>query len=191
MRTSRASSIQTQAEASLAVFDFIEGWYNPHRRHSAIGYLSPINFERRLKARRHSVKQTPLHGTDPTSSLMRAPSREPQVTSFLTSPRRSFGKHSVSNVLLASQKIARPFHGAASTPSMERIELTLRWHVAVRRLLGRACPTGALAAMAPLAAGRLRAFRSQGSIRPPRKRLRARDRRGLYGGRQIAMTEGE
>jgi putative transposase len=39
---------KTQREASLAIFDFIEGWYNPHRRHSALGYLSPNNFERRM-----------------------------------------------------------------------------------------------------------------------------------------------
>ena len=39
-------SFKTQAEARMAVFDFIEGWYNPHRRHSALGYLSPINYER-------------------------------------------------------------------------------------------------------------------------------------------------
>jgi len=38
----------TQREASLAVFDFIEGWYNPHRRHSALGYLSPNEYERRM-----------------------------------------------------------------------------------------------------------------------------------------------
>lgn len=38
---------KTQREAELAVFDFIEGWYNPHRRHSSLGYLSPNNFERR------------------------------------------------------------------------------------------------------------------------------------------------
>jgi putative transposase len=37
----------TQAAARLAVFDYIEGWYNPRRRHSALGYLSPIAFERR------------------------------------------------------------------------------------------------------------------------------------------------
>jgi transposase InsO family protein len=29
-------------EASLAIFDFIEGWYNPHRRHSALGHLSQL-----------------------------------------------------------------------------------------------------------------------------------------------------
>ena len=37
----------TQAEARMAVFDFIEGWYNPHRRHSGLDYLSPISYEQR------------------------------------------------------------------------------------------------------------------------------------------------
>ena len=37
---------RSQAEARLAVFEFIEGWYNPHRRHSALGQLAPINFEK-------------------------------------------------------------------------------------------------------------------------------------------------
>ena len=37
---------ETQAQARLAVFDFIEGFYNPRRRHSALGYLSPNDFER-------------------------------------------------------------------------------------------------------------------------------------------------
>jgi putative transposase len=36
---------KSQAEAEIAVFDFIEGWYNPQRRHSALGYLSPMNYE--------------------------------------------------------------------------------------------------------------------------------------------------
>jgi len=37
----------TPAEAERAVFSFIEGFYNPSRRHSAIGYLSPVDFEQR------------------------------------------------------------------------------------------------------------------------------------------------
>lgn len=40
------NTFRNQPEARAAVFDFIEGWYNPHRRHSALDYLSPINFER-------------------------------------------------------------------------------------------------------------------------------------------------
>ncbi len=39
------STFRTRAEAERAIFEFIEGWYNPHRRHSALGYLSPIDFE--------------------------------------------------------------------------------------------------------------------------------------------------
>jgi len=38
------------AAAELAVFDFIEGFYNPHRRHSALGYHSPAAYERRATA---------------------------------------------------------------------------------------------------------------------------------------------
>ena len=36
---------KTQTEARSAVFAFIEGFYNPRRRHSSIGYLSPIDYE--------------------------------------------------------------------------------------------------------------------------------------------------
>lgn len=39
-------TFRTKAEARMAVFEFIEGWYNPGRRHSALGYMSPINYER-------------------------------------------------------------------------------------------------------------------------------------------------
>jgi len=41
---------KTQAEARSAVFAFIEGFYNLRRRHSSIGYLSPIDYERRHQA---------------------------------------------------------------------------------------------------------------------------------------------
>jgi putative transposase len=40
----------TQAEARLAVFAYIEGRYNPYRRHSALGHRSPVSFERLLTA---------------------------------------------------------------------------------------------------------------------------------------------
>jgi len=38
-------TFRSQAEARAAVFRFIEGWYNPRRRHSALGYQSPVAFE--------------------------------------------------------------------------------------------------------------------------------------------------
>jgi putative transposase len=41
---------RTQADAKMAVFDWIEGWYNPRRRHSALGRVSPLTYERRFVA---------------------------------------------------------------------------------------------------------------------------------------------
>lgn len=38
---------QSQTEARMAVFDFIEGFYNPRRRHSALDYASPVEYERK------------------------------------------------------------------------------------------------------------------------------------------------
>jgi len=36
---------------SKDVFDYIEGWYNPRRRHSALDYLSPMAYEKRELSR--------------------------------------------------------------------------------------------------------------------------------------------
>ncbi len=40
----------SHAEARVALFRYIEGWYNPHRRHSALGQRSPLAFERAYAA---------------------------------------------------------------------------------------------------------------------------------------------
>ncbi len=40
------TTFRNRAEAKTELFRWIEGWYNPHRRHSGIGHRSPINFER-------------------------------------------------------------------------------------------------------------------------------------------------
>ncbi len=39
-------SFTSKGEAKVAVFSYIEGWYNPRLRHSALGYHSPVEFER-------------------------------------------------------------------------------------------------------------------------------------------------
>ena len=52
------ATFRTRAEAERAIFEFIEGWYNPHRRHSSLDYLSPINFERQ-QTRHKGGAQTP------------------------------------------------------------------------------------------------------------------------------------
>jgi len=46
-RTAR-KTYRTRNEARADVFDYIERFYNPTRRHSTIGYLSPVEFERKV-----------------------------------------------------------------------------------------------------------------------------------------------
>jgi putative transposase len=41
------STFHNHDQARDAIFDFIEGFYNTRRRHSSIGYQSPVQFERR------------------------------------------------------------------------------------------------------------------------------------------------
>ena len=36
---------RSRTELATAIFEWIEGWYNPRRRHSSLDYLSPHEFE--------------------------------------------------------------------------------------------------------------------------------------------------
>jgi len=51
LKTERTASktYQTRDQAKADVFDYIERFYNPRRRHSTLGYLSPIEFERQAE----------------------------------------------------------------------------------------------------------------------------------------------
>ena len=60
---------KTQLEARNATFAFIEGFYNRRRRHSSIGYLSPIDYERR----HHATAVNP-NAHKPAAVLAAAPS---------------------------------------------------------------------------------------------------------------------
>lgn len=40
---------ETREQAQVAVFDYLEAWYNPRRRHSALAYASPMEFEKRME----------------------------------------------------------------------------------------------------------------------------------------------
>ena len=60
------STFRTKTEARLAVFTWIEGWYNPRRRHSALGYLSPMNYEEK---HHHSVQPASPEPGLPTAPL--------------------------------------------------------------------------------------------------------------------------
>ena len=58
-------SFQSKAEARVALFSYIEGWYNPRRRHSGLGRIAPAEFERR-----HNAQSTlqPTPETDPETA---------------------------------------------------------------------------------------------------------------------------
>lgn len=63
----------TKAEARMAIFEYIEGWYNPIRRHKGLGRISPIEFERR-----HSTHGASAVTHRPARSFAReAPARGP------------------------------------------------------------------------------------------------------------------
>ena len=47
----RGRIYRTRDQARADVFDYIERFYNPRRRHSSIGYLSPMDFEALAEAR--------------------------------------------------------------------------------------------------------------------------------------------
>lgn len=40
-------SWKTRRQAEMAIFQYINGFYNPRRRHSALGWKSPVAFERK------------------------------------------------------------------------------------------------------------------------------------------------
>ena len=63
----------THEQARREIFSWLEGWYNVSRRHSAIGYLSPIHYEKLHE------QQNPIHfaGELPTAGRRRGRERRP------------------------------------------------------------------------------------------------------------------
>ena len=45
----------SRKEAETALFDYIEVFYNRKRRHSSLGYLSPVDFEKQEEKREDSL----------------------------------------------------------------------------------------------------------------------------------------
>ena len=68
-------AFHTQAEARMAIFEFIEGWYNRKRRHSALGYLSPEEFEQTAAKCVTCPAATTNHHNRPPRTRLRADRR--------------------------------------------------------------------------------------------------------------------
>ncbi len=73
----------TRAAARTAIFEYIEGWYNPRRRHSTLGYLSPAEFER------HHAQHAVLALTSPKSANGSVAAISPKASDELTTRRIS------------------------------------------------------------------------------------------------------
>ena len=54
-------TFKTKAQAEHAAFEYIEGWYNPKRRHSALGMLSPMKYEEKYHAEASIQKSETVH----------------------------------------------------------------------------------------------------------------------------------
>jgi len=72
---------QSQAEARMAVFRYIEAWYNPRRRHSGLDFLSPANFE----AKHRSLPTPPALAV---AGLGAHPSGDGTLSSTSAAPQR-------------------------------------------------------------------------------------------------------
>jgi hypothetical protein len=78
------------AQARMEIFTWIEGWYNPRRRHSGLGHKSPVNFERadadiaaacqRLPPKTGYPTGAPHLWDKPPSGSMKGPSACPQAS---------------------------------------------------------------------------------------------------------------
>lgn len=52
---------KTREEARLDVFDYIEMFYNPKRKHARNGMLSPVEFERQKESKTEGVYKTRVY----------------------------------------------------------------------------------------------------------------------------------
>ena len=59
LKTELADRFESCGDAKMALFDYIEVFYNQRRRHSTIGYVSPAAFERQAPGRREPAASVP------------------------------------------------------------------------------------------------------------------------------------
>ena len=71
--------LATRAELKEAVREYIDGFYNPERRHSTIGGMSPITFEQRSRAQRGKQVSGGSAPAPPRSSVNKRDQERPET----------------------------------------------------------------------------------------------------------------
>ncbi|MFJ9909650.1 IS3 family transposase [Streptomyces sp. NPDC101152] len=61
----RGRTFTTRAEANLALFEYIDGFYNSRRIQKRLGYVNPVEFEEKHYAERATTERTPLKPRQP------------------------------------------------------------------------------------------------------------------------------
>lgn len=69
LKSELADRFDSCGAAKMALFDYIEGFYNQRRRHSTIGYVSPATFERQIMVMRMS---SPIAGDVVSRGIVQA-----------------------------------------------------------------------------------------------------------------------
>jgi Integrase core domain len=118
----------TRAEARAAVFEYVEGWYNPRRRHSTLGYLSPAENERhhaeRHQSRLHHRRRRRRQRLDPFRDGARCSNRSGSgrdeqwsrdERNWLASPLGSPGAGSLIQTSTTQGKTCRPNRGRSKS----------------------------------------------------------------------------
>jgi len=98
----------TRAEARTAIFQYIEGWYNPRRRHSTLGYLSPTEFEHQHAELAQPASRAPISANRSVASTA------PRASDGLTTRRAStVGVDFGADAAISSQNVVADDSGPA------------------------------------------------------------------------------
>ena len=109
-------------EAELAVFDFIEGFYNTRRRHSALGYLAPVIFEQRKDPAARSGSLNGCHPLldPPLKGEEERPHSNAKGAAFALNHSTHTIRPASSLLIVDAQLSTRPPTGATSFHSCEQ-----------------------------------------------------------------------